>query len=178
LAPACFHRNYGSFRFAVNVGDGERPERNEIDSRHELGEKRRRELPVPAEEKGEHAGDAEIEDIVSGRGGALDEERKDGDLEYVREDREREGCFDARAGGDGDGVLVRVRGLERKLHKESMDQNGRVRRRASPRAVPELLYTGQPRDRLNQRTRVGVCCAHVGKLGGPGYACIGIALVW
>jgi len=129
------HRNHGSLRFAVHVGDGERPERNKIDARHELGEKRRRELPVPAEEKGEQAGDAEIEDVVRGRGGALDEERKNNDLEYIREDGEDEGCFEAWAGGDGDGVLVRAHGLERPLHIESIVH---APGRAEMKARPEL----------------------------------------
>lgn len=99
-------------RFAVDVGDGKRPEGSEIDPGDELGEERGRKLPVPAEEVGEQAAYTEIDQVVWRRFRTRYEERKDNELDEVGEDGEEERGFHARAGCDCNFALNRI-GLPR-----------------------------------------------------------------
>lgn len=92
--------------FAIDVSDGEGPERHEVDSGDELGGKGGEELPVPAEEVGEQAADTEVEDVVDGRLGAFDDPGEEGNLEDVGDDGEDHRDAQARAGGDFDGASV------------------------------------------------------------------------
>ena len=102
--------------FAIDVGDGERPERNQVDAGDELGGEGRQELPVPAEEKGEQAADAEVEDIVGRRLSAFDDPGEDGDLKDVGDDGEDHGDAQARTGGDFDGFAIEVSGRGHGVH--------------------------------------------------------------
>ena len=52
--------------FAIDVGDGKGPERDEFDSWDKLCGEGRQELPVPAEEVCKQATNADIENIVRG----------------------------------------------------------------------------------------------------------------
>ncbi len=90
---------------APDVGDGDRPEGDEIDSRDELGEERGQEFPVPSQQADQQGRHAEIEDVVRGRERAFDKGGKDGDLEDVGHDRQKHGGHELRAGRDGDGIV-------------------------------------------------------------------------
>jgi len=72
--------------FAVDVGYGEGPERDEVDAGDEFAGEGGQELPVPAEEPGENASHGEVEDVVGGRGGALEEDGEDDELQDVGQD--------------------------------------------------------------------------------------------
>ena len=67
LALAHPKQHFGfAFGFAPDVDNGDGPERNEIDSGDEFGEKRRKKFPVPAEKMNHKSANAEVEDIVGG----------------------------------------------------------------------------------------------------------------
>ena len=102
--------------FAIDVGDGKGPERDEFDSRDKLCGEGRQELPVPAEEPGEQAADAEVDYIVGGRCGAFEDKRKDGDLENVGDHGQDHGDAQARTGGDFDGFAMEVSGRGHESH--------------------------------------------------------------
>ena len=76
---------------AIDVGNSQRPQRNQVDAGDKLAEERGRELPVPAEEPGEQAGDAEIEHVVNRRSGSRNENRKDSELDYIGHDGDDHG---------------------------------------------------------------------------------------
>ena len=96
--------------FAIDVGDGEGPERDEFNTRDKFGGEGRQELPVPAEEPREQTADTEVDYVVGWRCGAFEDKGKDGDLEDVGDDGEDHGDAQARAGGDFDGFAMEVRG--------------------------------------------------------------------
>src|ERR1039458_6609462 len=64
LGGRCFGDALG---LAVDVGDGERPERNQVDTGDEFGEERGQEFPVPSQQVNHEGSDAEIEDAINGR---------------------------------------------------------------------------------------------------------------
>ena len=66
-----------AFGFAVDVGDGERPERNEVDAGDEFGEEGWEKFPVPTEEVNHQGSDAEIENVIGGREASGDEHGED-----------------------------------------------------------------------------------------------------
>lgn len=68
------------FRFSVDIGNCHCPERNQVDSGHELGAKRWQKLPVPSQELNQHSANAKIEYVIGRRDGALDKQGKDNDL--------------------------------------------------------------------------------------------------
>jgi hypothetical protein len=103
--------------FAIDVGDSEGPERDEFDAGDKLGGEGGQELPVPAEEPGEQAADAEVDYVVGRRCGAFEDKRKDGDLENVRDDGEDHGDAQARTGGDFDGLAIEVSRRGHGAHK-------------------------------------------------------------
>src|SRR6266542_4989985 len=61
-----------------------RPGWNEVETRHEFGEKRRQEGPMPPDEPCHREGHEQVERVVPGRGGSRREERKQDDLYDVR----------------------------------------------------------------------------------------------
>lgn len=83
--------------FAVDVGDGEGPEGEQVGDGDEFGENGGKKFPVPAEKRDEHGGHDEIEDVVSRREGAFREHRKDDELKRVGRDREDKRSPEARA---------------------------------------------------------------------------------
>ncbi len=93
---------------AIYVGDGESPERDEVDTRDKLGGEGGKELPVPAEKESEQAADGEIEDVVDRRFGALDDPGENGDLKDVGDDGHDHGDAQARTCGDFDGFVIEV----------------------------------------------------------------------
>jgi len=95
---------------AINVGHGESPERNELDSGDELGGEGGQELPVKAEEPCEQAADAEIDDVVWGRCAAFDDKWEDRELQDVGRDGQDHGDAQARTGRDFDGAGIGVSG--------------------------------------------------------------------
>jgi len=103
-------------RFAIDIGDGECPERDEVDTRDEFGGEGGKELPMPAEKVGEQAADAEVEDVVDGRLGALDDPGEDGNLEDVGDDGEDHGDAQTWTGGDFDGFAIEVSGRRHGVH--------------------------------------------------------------
>ncbi len=105
LLPIFFWSDRDRFAFTINVGDSKRPERNQVDSGDELGEKRWHKFPVPAQEVNHGGGDSEIEYVVSGGQSALDEHGKDDDLERIREDGQHHGGAKLPTGRDGDGIV-------------------------------------------------------------------------
>ena len=88
----CFDRRRQMLRFPIDVRYCQRPQRHEVHCRHKLAEKRRQKLPVPSEKIAQRAGNSEIEHVIGGRCGAFDEERKDRDLQQVRDGCYRESC--------------------------------------------------------------------------------------
>ena len=96
-------------RLSIDVCNRHRPERNQIDSWHELDEKRRQKLPVPAEKVSQHGPNSDIEDVIGGRFRAFDEQGKNGDLENIRNDRQYEGGSKTRAWRDGYGAVSQSR---------------------------------------------------------------------
>jgi hypothetical protein len=103
--------------FAIDVGDGKGPERDEFDSWDKLCGEGRQELPVPAEEVCQQSADAEVDYIVGGRCGAFEDKRKDGDLENVGDDGEDHGDAQARTSGDFDGFAMEVSGRGHGRHQ-------------------------------------------------------------
>jgi hypothetical protein len=53
--------------FPIDVCNGHRPERYEIDSRDELGEERWQKFPVPAKKVNQRGSHTEIEYVIGGR---------------------------------------------------------------------------------------------------------------
>jgi len=84
--------------FAVDVRDGEGPERHEVDAGDELAGKRGQELPMPAQKPGEDAGHGSVDDVVIGRVRAFKEDGEEDELHDVGDNRQSEGCLHARAG--------------------------------------------------------------------------------
>ena len=71
---------------------------------------------MPAEEVGEQAADTEVEDVVDGRFGALNDPGEDGDLEDVGDDGHDHGDAQARTGGDFDGFAIEASGRRHGVH--------------------------------------------------------------
>ena len=97
-------------RFAIDVGDGECPERDEFHAWDKFDCERGQELPVPAEEVCQQSADAEVDYVVGGRCSAFEDKRKDGDLKNVCDDGEDHGDAQARTSGDFDGFAMEVSG--------------------------------------------------------------------
>ena len=76
---------------------------------------------MPAQQPGEDAGHASVEDVVGGRFGSGEEDGEENDLDNVSQDGERQGCFHARAGRDADGGLAWWNGLRGIGHRESIE---------------------------------------------------------
>src|ERR1043166_841532 len=55
------------FPLAVNAGNGERPEWNQIDSGHEFGSECWQEFPMPAQQLNQHGGNYDIKHILRRR---------------------------------------------------------------------------------------------------------------
>ena len=95
----------GALGFAPDAGDGDGPERNQVDSGYELSEKGRQKFPVPSEEVNHEGGDAEVEDVIGGRDCAGNEQGQQKYLQGVGHDGEQHGGAELRAGGDSDVVV-------------------------------------------------------------------------
>src|ERR1039457_2402886 len=94
-----------ALRFAIDVCNRHRPERNQIDSGHELGKERWQEFPVPAEKVSQYATHGEIDNVIGGRCGARDEDGKNKDLKHIRENRQGHCGLHAPARRDCDFVV-------------------------------------------------------------------------
>jgi len=103
--------------FAIDVGYGEGPERDEFDAGDKFGGEGREELPVPAEEPGEEAADTEVDYVVGWRCGAFEDKGKDGDLKDVCNDGQDHGDAQAWTGGDFDGFAIEVSGRGHVVHE-------------------------------------------------------------
>jgi hypothetical protein len=103
--------------FAIDVGDSERPERDELHSGDELGREGGQELPMKAEKVSEQAADTEVDDVVWGGCAAFEDEGKDGNLEDVGENSEDHGDTQTRTGGDFDGSVIEVSGRGHGSHR-------------------------------------------------------------
>ena len=108
--------------FAVDVGYGEGPEGDEIDAGDEFAGEGGQELPMPAEEPGEDAGHAKVEDIVRRESRAFDEQGEDNELDDVGQDGEQQRGLHARAGRDAEVAGAGFGGMDRCGHKESIRQ--------------------------------------------------------
>lgn len=97
-------------RFAIDVGDGEGPERNEFHPRDQLGGEGGQKFPVPAEKPCEQSTDTKIDNVVGRRCGAFENEREYCDLEDVRDNSQDHGDAQTRTGGDFDGCAILVSG--------------------------------------------------------------------
>jgi len=86
LLTTFFRGDHDPLRFPIDVCNCHRPERNQIDSRHELRKKRWQKFPVPAKKVNQHRCDTEIEYVINGRQSAFDKQRKNDDLECIRND--------------------------------------------------------------------------------------------
>jgi len=62
-----FRRDRNPLGLAINIGNGHRPERNQIDSGYELGKKRWQKFPVPAKKVNQRGSHTEIEYVIGGR---------------------------------------------------------------------------------------------------------------
>lgn len=82
---------------AVDIGDGQGPERDQVDARDELGRKGGQELPVPAQEIDEKAANAEVESVFGRRAGTFNKKRNDGELQRIRKKGDHESDADAEA---------------------------------------------------------------------------------
>ena len=81
-----FLLNRHLLRFAIYVCNRNRPEGNQVNPRHKLAKKRWQKLPVPAEKVDQHPCNTEIDYVVGRRFSTLDEYRKNGELQSVRDD--------------------------------------------------------------------------------------------
>jgi hypothetical protein len=61
-----------AFGLAIDVGDGERPQRDEVDAGDQLAGEGGQELPVPAEQEVEDASHDDVDPVSQRRLGALD----------------------------------------------------------------------------------------------------------
>jgi hypothetical protein len=92
-------------RFAVDVGHGDGPERNQIDAGDEFGEERGQEFPVPSEQVNHQRSNAQVEDVIGGRKASGYEHGEDDKLEGVGGDGQEHGAAKVWAGRNGDGVV-------------------------------------------------------------------------
>lgn len=105
IFPAAFDRDHARLRFPVHVRNRERPERHQIDSGQELAQKRWQKFPMPSKQVSHSAANGEIERVIRRRFSALDEQRQDGDLQRIRDDRQDEGGAKARTLRECDRVV-------------------------------------------------------------------------
>jgi len=68
-----FYGGYDSFLSPIDICNSHCPERNQIDSRHELGNERWQKFPVPAKKINQHGSNTDIQYIISGRFRSPDE---------------------------------------------------------------------------------------------------------
>lgn len=76
---------------AIDVGHGQRPERNQIDAGDEFGKERWQKFPVPAEQVNQDGSDAEIEQVIGGRESSGYKQGEDYKLECIRNDGQHHG---------------------------------------------------------------------------------------
>ena len=100
-----FASDASGFGFAPDAGDGDGPEGDEIDAGDEFDEKRRQKLPVPSQQAHHHGGDAEVEQIVSGRESACYKRGENNELKGIRDNGQQHGQAKLRTGGDNDGII-------------------------------------------------------------------------
>jgi hypothetical protein len=91
--------------FAIDVGHGDRPERNQIDAGDEFGEERWEELPVLSEQVNHQRSNAQGEDVIGRRKSSGYERGEDDKLECVGGDGQQHGGTKVWAGRNGDGVV-------------------------------------------------------------------------
>lgn len=82
--------------FAIDIGDGESPERNEVDTGDQFSGEGGQELPMPAEKPCEETSDTNVEDVIRGKCSALEDRWEDGDLQDVGNDSHDHGDAQAR----------------------------------------------------------------------------------
>jgi hypothetical protein len=70
---ACLCHDRDPLRFPIDVCNRHRPERNKIDSRHELRHKRWQKLPMPAKKVDQRSSNSEVEYVIRRRLSSLDE---------------------------------------------------------------------------------------------------------
>jgi hypothetical protein len=73
LLTTFFYGDRDPLRFPVDVCNRHRPERNKIDSRHELRNKRWQKLPMPAKKVDQRSSNSEVEYVIRRRLSSLDE---------------------------------------------------------------------------------------------------------
>jgi len=72
ISYTCFRSECEALRSPVDVANSQRPKRNQIHPRHELGHERWQEFPVPAKKVTQNPGHAEIENVIGGRSSAFE----------------------------------------------------------------------------------------------------------
>ncbi len=108
-----FRSDSDPLRFAIDVEDRHRPERNQINSGDEFGEKRRQKLPVPAQKVDQQGSDAEVEYVLRGRESAFKECGENDDLERIRNDGQNHRRSKLRTRRDCDVVVSHTKPIKR-----------------------------------------------------------------
>jgi hypothetical protein len=97
--------------FPIDIRNCKRPERDQIDSRHEFGSKRWQEFPVPSDQSHQDGCDHKIKHVIGRGQRTFSEQWKHKNLKGVRYHSEDHGCLEAPSTGGGDGSVRHDRSL-------------------------------------------------------------------